>query len=95
MTKMIDVTLIDENPDNIEVFDMENIDLLANDISKYGFRGAIEVLDRKNGRYEVLSDHRRLRAVRELGWNTIRRFIRQRDPAAKENDRLAVEELLL
>ena len=94
-TEMLDVTLIDENPDNVEVFDMENIDLLANDIKKYGFRGAIEVLDKKNGHYEVLSGHRRLRAVKSLGWDKIRCFIRQRDPAAKENDRLTVEELLL
>lgn len=94
-TEMIDVSLIDENPDNIEVFDMKDIDLLARDIEKYGFRGAIEVLDKKNGRYEVLSGHRRLRAVKQLGRDRIRCFIRQRDPSEKENDRLTVEELLL
>ncbi len=67
----LDVTEIDENPDNSLVFNMNDIDRLMKTIQNEGFHGAIEVFKKEDGRYEVSAGHRRLRAVKELGWTTI------------------------
>lgn len=67
----LDISMIDANEDNSKIFTMVNIDLLADTIEREGFRGAIEVFRKPNGRYEVLSGHRRLAAVKKLGHDRI------------------------
>ena len=67
----IDVSLIDENESNDLIFNMDRIDELANSIKKEGFFGAINVCMKPDKRYEVVSGHRRLRAVKKLGRTTI------------------------
>ena len=62
---------IDENPENAEIFNMDNIDSLADGIQENGFLGAINVLKKPDGRYEISSGHRRYRAMRALGRETI------------------------
>ena len=99
-TVLIPLNQIDENEDNASVFSMTEIELLAEDIKKYGFRGAIEVIKKDDGRYEILSGHRRYRAMCALAkedhdrYGKIRAFIRKLDPS-KGIERDKIEELLL
>ena len=67
----LDITLIDENPDNSSVFNMDEVPLLAKTIKEQGFYGAIEVFRKKDGRYEITSGHRRFGAAKLLGFKTI------------------------
>lgn len=67
----IPIELIDVNPDNILIFNMDGIEKLANEIKEHGFSGGIEVLESENGRYEVIAGHRRFEAVKLLGWDKI------------------------
>lgn len=63
----IDIDLLDENPDNENVFNMEGINQLKRSIEDNGFTGAVEVFKKPDGRYEISSGHRRVRAMKELG----------------------------
>ena len=62
---------IDENPENEQIFNMDGIDTLAEGIKADGFLGAISVLKKPDGRYEISSGHRRYRAMKLLGRKTI------------------------
>ena len=62
---------IDENPDNQKIFSMSGIEALARNIQDNGFQGAILVFKKPDGRYEISSGHRRFRAVKSLGMDTI------------------------
>lgn len=63
--------VIDPNPDNSEIFNMDDIDALADSITRNGFRGAIEVFQKKDGRYEILAGHRRYVAAQKAGLSRI------------------------
>ncbi len=63
----IPVDKIVENEQNAAIFDMTDIDELANEISENGFHGAIEVIRKKEGNYEIISGHRRFRALKLNG----------------------------
>ena len=67
----IPLELIDMNPDNEDIFGLEDIDYLAENIEEDGFMGAIEVYALDNGRYEISSGHRRFLAMKQLGKETI------------------------
>ena len=55
----IPVTLIDVNPDNEKILNMNKVDMLTEAIKEDGFHGVIEVIKKDNGRYEILSGHQR------------------------------------
>lgn len=63
----IDIDLLDENPDNEQIFNMDGIERLKQSIQANGFTGAVEVFKKPDGRYEISSGHRRVRALKELG----------------------------
>ena len=67
----IDVNLIDMNPDNADIFGLEDVDFMSETIKEDGFSGAIEVYALDNGRYEISSGHRRFLAAKEVGMETI------------------------
>lgn len=67
----ISLDLIDENPENEHIFSMNNIDELAQTIDEDGFHGAIEVRLKDDERFEILSGHRRYRAMKKLCRNSI------------------------
>lgn len=67
----LDLSLIDENPDNASIFSMSEIEKLSRTIEEEGFYGAIEVFQKSDGRYEISAGHRRTKAVELLGWKTI------------------------
>lgn len=48
-----------------------DVDRLAEEIQDHGFKGSIQVMDLKNGKYKIISGHQRYRAVKKLGWKTI------------------------
>lgn len=62
----ISISLLDENPDNETVFNMDEIEKLERSITDNGFMGVVEVFKKPDGRYEISSGHRRVRAVKEL-----------------------------
>ena len=67
----IDINLLDENPDNEAVFNMDDIGRLMKSIEDNGFTGAVEVFKKPDGRYEISSGHRRVRAMKKLGRTTV------------------------
>lgn len=67
IVKNIPLDKIDDDPNNQEIFSMNNIEELANFIDKVGFLGAIDVIRKDDGRYQIISGHRRVRAMRHLG----------------------------
>lgn len=69
--KNISLDLIDENPKNAEIFNMDEIEHLAKVIEEEGFSGAIEVVEKAKGRYQISSGHRRYRAMKLLNRDTI------------------------
>ncbi len=71
--ELVDIKLdqIDPNPENSQLFNMENIEHLANIIKEEGFTTPIEVYKKKDGRYEISSGHRRYEAMKYLGKKTI------------------------
>lgn len=71
----IPIELLDENPDNTPTFGIEQIERLADGIKEHDFLGAIQVFKKSNGRYEIFSGHRRVRAMQYLGRKTIRCFV--------------------
>ena len=67
IAKNIPLDKIDDDPNNQEIFSMSNIEELASFIDKVGFLGAIDVYLKDDGRYQIISGHRRVRAMRHLG----------------------------
>lgn len=67
----IDIDLIDKNPDNEKIFNMNDIDFLAEGMKEEGFFGAIEVFKKANGRYEISSGHRRFEAAKKNNMDRI------------------------
>lgn len=67
----IDISLIDPNKDNEAIFGLEDIDYLADAIKEDGFSGAIEVYAKDDGRYEIISGHRRYLAMQRNGETSI------------------------
>lgn len=73
--EMISISLIDENPDNELIFSMDEIERLSESIKTEGFRGAIDVFKKPDGRYEISSGHRRIRAAVKAGLTEIPCFV--------------------
>lgn len=65
--ELIDISLLDENPDNENVFNMDGMEQLKRSINENGFTVPVEVFKKPDGRYEISSGHRRVRAMKELG----------------------------
>ena len=61
--KMIDIDLIEPNKNNI--YEISEIEALADDIERQGLMTAL-VVSEHNGRYELISGHRRLVAIKSL-----------------------------
>lgn len=57
---------IDSNPNNKKIFSVNNIEHLASIIKEEGFTTPIEVYQKPDGRYEIISGHRRYAAMEYL-----------------------------
>ena len=69
--KSLPLEEIEENPLNERIFNMDEIDQMAETIRNEGFTGSILVIDKPNGKYQIFSGHRRYRAAKKLGMKTI------------------------
>lgn len=66
VTKDISLDQIDYNPKNTAIFNMGEIERLASRIREEGYNDPILVFQKENGRYEILSGHRRYEAMKYL-----------------------------
>lgn len=71
ISKELPVELIDDNPDNKTIYDMDKINELINAINEDGFTDPIGVYDMENGRYEIFSGHKRFYAEKQRNESTI------------------------
>ena len=62
--KMIDIDLIEPNKNNF--YEMSEIEALADDIERQGLMTALVVSEQNGGKYELISGHRRLAALKSL-----------------------------
>ncbi|HWQ74508.1 MAG TPA: ParB N-terminal domain-containing protein [Syntrophomonas sp.] len=70
--KMVRVTDIIENPDNVRVyFDKSETLRLAKSIEENGLVYELILQPDKIGKYELIDGHRRIRAIRTLGWDMV------------------------
>lgn len=85
MPTILNISEIDENPKNEQLFNMGGIPELAEYIKKEGLYQPIVVFQKNDGRYEVIAGHRKLRASIQNGVTTIEAVIRQ--PPKSEGER--------
>lgn len=85
----IPASKIVENKMNSQIFNMDDIENLAEEIRDNGFHGAIEVVRQNNGNYEIISGHRRFRALQINGVQEIPCIILD-IPADDEEKKLSV-----
>lgn len=86
------IELIDEHPDNETVFNMDFIAELA-EVMADGYYGAIEVYQKDDGRYEILSGHRRFRARKLNGEKTIPAIISEKPSEIERAKRLILSNI--
>lgn len=67
----LDISLIDEHPENRQLFSMNDSPSIAKSIESEGFFGAIEVYKLPNGRYMLSAGHQRVEALKLLGRNKV------------------------
>lgn len=85
----IPASKIVENDMNSQIFNMDDIENLAEEIRENGFHGAIEVVRQNNGNYEIISGHRRFRALQINGEQEIPCIILD-IPADDEEKKLSI-----
>ena len=68
----IPIDQLDENPDNDKIYNMDDsTSTLARIIRDNGFTSVVEVFPKPDGRYEITSGHRRVRAAKECGMKSV------------------------
>ncbi len=88
LVSLINLDEIDENPENEKIFNMDDVDSLAEEIKENGFDGAIIVFKKSDGRYEISSGHRRYRAMKKIGEKSIRCIVYDMPDERTKNIRL-------
>lgn len=68
---LIKIDLVDENPKNEKIFNMAGIDELAAYMNEVGVHEPILVFQKADGRYEIISGHRKFRARKLRGDKSI------------------------
>lgn len=74
----VPLDLIDLNPDNEKIFNMDMVEELSDDMNDEGFRGAIELFTKPDGRFEISAGHRRYLAQKLRGETHIPAIITER-----------------
>ena len=67
----ISLDLIDPNPMNPKIYSEDDVEHLAAKIKEEGFKHPVKLFDKGDGRYEISSGHRRVRAMKILGKKAI------------------------
>ena len=70
-TRNIPIDQIDKSADNEKIFSMDNRSRLTDAIDRNGFQGTVQVYLNKEGRYTLLSGHRRFESAKDLGFKEI------------------------
>ena len=91
--KNISIDLVDFNNDNDKIFSVDNLDSLVLAIQRNGFKGNIEVFIKKDGRYEIISGHRRFLANRIAGNKTIPCEIKEEPSEIEKADLLIISNI--
>ena len=84
--RSIPLDQIEYNPVNTKIFNMDDIEHLAKTIKEEGYNDPILVFKNQNGRYEILSGHRRYEAMKLLGEKTIPSNILPEIPSETKKD---------
>ncbi len=72
-TFLVEISLLDDSPyQHRRAYDPATIDELSATLEQGGQLEAIKVRAKSNGRYELLSGHRRTRAARNIGWTHLK-----------------------
>lgn len=80
ITQRILLALVDDSPyQPRKEYDPELIDALATTMNTAGHAEPIRVRKKADGRYELISGHRRKRAAQSLGWTEIDAFVEEKD----------------
>lgn len=80
ITQRILLALVDDSPyQPRKEYDPELIDALATTMNTAGHAEPIRVRKKGDGRYELISGHRRKRAALSLGWTEIDAFVEEKD----------------
>ncbi len=69
--KNISLNLIDMSEDNDKIFNCDDLGTLIEAIKRNGFQGTVEVYLKKDGRYGLLSGHRRYLSAQKIGMTEI------------------------
>lgn len=70
---LVDISLLDDSPyQHRRTYDPASIDELSATLEQGGQLEAIKIRAKSNGRYELLSGHRRTRAARNIGWTHLK-----------------------
>ena len=80
LVKEIPLDLLDPHPMNSQIYTTEGIEGLCHSIKESGFFGAIDVYQKNDGRYMIVSGHRRFLAMKQLGRKTIPALIYKMEP---------------
>jgi len=94
IAKNISLDKIDDDPNNQEIFSMDHIEELAHFIDKVGFLGAIDVMLKDDGRYQIISGHRRVRAMKLLGRTEIPAIVCEEGKSSERAHQLIGSNLL-
>lgn len=87
ITQRILLALVDDSPyQPRKEYDPELIDALATTMSTAGHAEPIRVRKKADGRYELISGHRRKRAAQSLGWTEIDAFVEDKDDKRAQVD---------
>lgn len=87
ITQRILLALVDDSPyQPRKEYDPELIDALATTMKTAGHAEPIRVRKKANGRYELISGHRRKRAALSLGWTEIDAFVEEKDDKRAQVD---------
>lgn len=63
---LLPISEIDDNPQNKQLFSVDDIEHLSYIIEEEGFTTPIEVYKKQDGRFEIISGHRRIAAMKML-----------------------------
>ena len=85
--QVLPIDMIDDNPDNDKIYNMDKIAVLARIIEQDGFNSAVEVFQKEDGRYEIISGHRRVTALRRLDRKLVPCMVKEKPKDSVEKDR--------
>lgn len=91
--KDIPLDEIDFHPNERDIYNLSDIERLAESIKRNGFFGAIDIYQKSDGRYQISSGHRRYEAMKFLGRKTIPSIISPMEDDITVNKKLILNNI--